>query len=87
MVQSRKMAMSTASKLTSVTFDEFCFLVKDGQKADLIDGVIFMASPDNTDANSLNAWLCSLISIYAREKDFGKVFVSRVAFWLDDRFC
>jgi Uma2 family endonuclease len=77
-------AMSTASKLTSVTFDEFCFLVKDGQKADLIDGVIYMASPDNTDANSLNAWLCSLMTIYAREKDLGNVYVSRVAFRLDD---
>jgi hypothetical protein len=28
------------------TFDDFCALVKDGQKADLIDGVIYMASPD-----------------------------------------
>jgi Uma2 family endonuclease len=76
--------MSTASKLTSVTFDEFCFLVKDGQKADLIDGVIYIASPDNTDANSLNGWLCALMNIYVREKDLGKVFASRVAFRLDD---
>jgi hypothetical protein len=32
-----------------LTFEEFSFLVKDGQKADLIDGVIFMAAPDSTD--------------------------------------
>src|SRR5437870_2184576 len=77
--------MSTASKITSVTFDEFCFLVKDGQKADLIDGVIYMASPDNTVANELNAWLCTLMNLYARQKDLGKVFVSRVAFRLDEK--
>jgi Uma2 family endonuclease len=74
--------MSTTN--TSVSFDEFCFLVKEGQKADLIDGVIYMASPDNTSANKLNVWLCSLMTIYASEKDLGKVFVSRVAFRLDD---
>ena len=41
----------------SITFEDFCFLVKDGQKADLIDGVIYMASPDNLDANRLSKWL------------------------------
>ena len=29
-----------------VTVDEFFVLVPDSQKADLIDGVIYMASPD-----------------------------------------
>jgi len=78
-------AMSTASKVSFITFDDFCVLVKDGQKADLIDGVIYMASPDNTDANDLNAWLLVLMRTYARRKDLGKVFVSRVAFRLDDK--
>jgi Uma2 family endonuclease len=68
-----------------VSFDDFCLLVKDGQKADLIEGVIYMASPDNTDANLLNAWLYTLISVFARQRDLGKVFVSRVAFRLDDK--
>jgi hypothetical protein len=31
-------------------FEEFLVLVEDGQKADLLDGVIYMASPDNTDS-------------------------------------
>ena len=30
-----------------VTIDDFFALVPDGQKADLIDGVIYMASPDS----------------------------------------
>lgn len=45
------------TKTSFVTFDEFCELVEDGQKADLIDGAIYMASPDNTDANLVNGWL------------------------------
>lgn len=77
--------MSTITKTSFVTFDEFCELVQDGQKADLIDGVIFMASPDNTAANLVNVWLCTLMRIYAQQKDLGEVFVSRVAFRLDDK--
>jgi Uma2 family endonuclease len=77
--------MSTTSKTSFLTFDDFCLLANDDQKADLIDGVMYMASPDNTDANKLNAWLCALMSIFARRKDLGQVFVSRVAFRLDDK--
>lgn len=66
------------------TFDDFCALVPDGQKADLIDGVIYVASPDNTDSNRLNGWLWSLMNIFAEERDLGRVFGSRVAFRLDD---
>ena len=77
-------AMSTTSKTSFIRFDEFCLLVRGAQKADLIDGVIYMASPDNTDANRLNGWLYTLMSVFARQKDLGQVFVSRVAFRLDD---
>jgi Uma2 family endonuclease len=67
------------------TFEDFCALVPDGQKADLIDGVIYMASPDNTDADDLFGWLFAVMSIYAEEKKLGRVFGSRVAFRLDER--
>src|SRR5262245_61686066 len=66
-------------------FEDFCSLVKDGQKADLIDGVIYMASPDNTDANDLFVWLITLMNLFCRRKKLGKVYGSRVAFRLDDR--
>jgi len=66
------------------TFDVFCALVADGQKADLIDGVIYMSSPDNTDANTLFGWLFGLLTFFVRLKKLGKVFGSRVAFRLDD---
>ena len=66
-------------------FDDFCALVKDGQKADLIDGVIYMASPDNTEANDLNAWLVMVVRGYARRKKLGNVYCSRVALRLNKR--
>jgi Uma2 family endonuclease len=72
--------MSTVGRIKPVTFDDFCFLVKDGQKADLIDGVIYMASPDNTDANDLFVWLITLFFDFAEWYDLGKVYGSRVAF-------
>ena len=73
----------TASQL-SYTFDDFCFLVKDGQKADLIDGVIYMASPDNTESYRLSKWLTSLLDDYVIAKDLGEIFGSRIAFKLDE---
>jgi Uma2 family endonuclease len=69
----------------AVTFDDFCFLVKDGQKADLIDGVIYMASPDNIDANRLSKWLVGLVDDFVIERDLGEIFILRVAFRLDNR--
>src|SRR5262245_4745212 len=75
--------MSTATRIKPVTFDEFCFLVRDGQKADLIDGVIYMASPENTDANEIVVWLTTLLHDYAELNDLGQVYVSRVALRFD----
>ena len=68
----------------TLTFEDFCFLVKDGQKADLIDGVIYMASPDNTEAFRLSKWLLMLLDDFALERDLGEVFGFRVAFRLDE---
>jgi Uma2 family endonuclease len=76
--------MATADKGSAITFDEFCRVVDGKQKADLIDGVIYMASPDNTDANALAGWLFWVIQGYVEEKDLGEVFVNRVAFRLSD---
>ena len=77
--------MKLKSRSDTNTFEDFCFLVKDGQKADLINGVIYMASPDNTDANDLNGWLYTLMRLFARARQLGRVFSSRVALRLDDR--
>jgi Uma2 family endonuclease len=78
--------MATVSAPRGVyTFEDFCWIVPDGQKADLINGVIYMASPDNTDADELFGWLHALILIFVRRSRLGRVFGSRVAFRLDER--
>jgi Uma2 family endonuclease len=75
--------MATEVQAEPITFEEFCELVRDDQKADLINGVIYMASPDNTDANELFMWLGGLMYDFAQEKSLGRVFGSRVAFRID----
>src|SRR5260370_40933457 len=77
--------MSGAVRLAGFTFRDFCVLVKDGRKADLLNGVIYMASPDNTDANALFMWLGGLMHLFAEARDLGQVYGSRVAFRLTDR--
>jgi Uma2 family endonuclease len=67
------------------TYEDFCHLVREDQKADLIDGVIYMASPENIDANNLFGWLFAVMSIFAEEKKLGHIFGSRVACRFDDR--
>jgi Uma2 family endonuclease len=66
------------------TFDEFCAVIPNGQKADLIDGVIYMASPDNTQAGELFMWFGGIVDFYVDERDLGKVYGLRIAFRLDD---
>lgn len=77
--------MATAASKTRIyDFDDFCTLVPNGKKGDLIDGVIFMASPDNLGANHLNGWLYRLVADFVEHFDLGRVFISRVACKLDD---
>jgi Uma2 family endonuclease len=76
--------MSTVTRSGSITFEEFCMLVKDGQKADLIDGVIHMASPDNTNAGDLSVWLTIVVGAFVSKKKLGKLYHSRIAFRLGD---
>ena len=56
----------------TITFEEFLDTVADGQKADLLDGVIY----------NLNVWLCTLTSIFVETNELGKIYVSRVAYKL-----
>lgn len=77
--------MRAARKTNTTSFDEFCFLIKEDQKADLIDGVIYMASPENTEANRLFFWLGGLLNLFVETLDLGEVFGSRVALRLDKK--
>lgn len=78
------MAMKTLNRKGTETFEDFAAKVREDQKADLIDGVIYMASPENTEANELFMWLGGLMHDYAEERGLGKVFGSRVALRLED---
>jgi Uma2 family endonuclease len=62
------------------TFEDFLVLVREDEKADLLDGVIYVASPDSPEHNSLCGWLDRLMGGFADELDLGTVFISRVAF-------
>jgi Uma2 family endonuclease len=68
-----------------VTFEEFCVVVPGGQKADLIDGVIYMASPDSIEDNRLNGWLLWVMDAFIEERGLeGLLNFSRVAYRLDE---
>lgn len=77
--------MELLTRSGSYTFDDFCATIRDDQKADLIDGVIYMASPESIEANDLFVWLLRLLADYADARDLGSVYGSRVAIRLDNR--
>jgi Uma2 family endonuclease len=62
-----------------VTFDEFCILVNEDQKADLIDGVIIMTSPASDTHEDLFGFLYSVLRTYVSRKKLGTVRGSRTA--------
>jgi Uma2 family endonuclease len=67
------------------TFEEFCERIPEGLKADLIEGVIHAASPDNIEHHDLNLWFAVLLYRYLRTRKIkGRVFSNRIAFRLDD---
>lgn len=64
------------------TFDDFLEVIREDQKADLLEGVIYMASPENTDHNKVIMWLAKVLGTFSEERRLGEVFVNRVAFRL-----
>src|SRR4051794_406298 len=67
------------------TYDDYRTIIPGGTKADLIDGVIYEAPPENTEANDLFLWLAAILYDFCEYHDVGKVFGSRVSFRLDDK--
>jgi Uma2 family endonuclease len=77
--------MSSAVRSVDYTFEDFCAVIPDKAKADLIDGVIYMASPDNLEADDIGGWVYTVVRVFSRSRDVGRAFGSRVAFRLDAR--
>jgi Uma2 family endonuclease len=68
-----------------IDYETYRKLVEDGEKADLIDGVIYMASPDKKTNNTLNGLLYVLIEQYTAARDIdGFTFFSRFSCKLTD---
>ena len=65
-----------------VTVDDFFALIPDGQKADLIDGVIYMASPDSKRNDKLGGFIKFLMQGFSAVRGLGEVLGSRFAFEL-----
>jgi Uma2 family endonuclease len=79
------MGMTATARSGVFTYDDFHAIINDYQKGDLIDGVIYMASPESLEANRLFRWLFTVIGLYIRKRKLGEVFGSRVACRLDDK--
>ncbi len=67
------------------TFADFLELIREDQKADLIDGVIYLASPENIDHNKLLGWLYKVLGSFIEERELGVLTINRVAYRLSDK--
>jgi Uma2 family endonuclease len=68
-----------------LTVEQFNSLVSDGQKADLIDGVIYMASPESRRANKLTGFVYRLLQGFLEARGIGgDVLFSRYSFTLNE---
>lgn len=80
-----KKPIRLAQRVGPHTYEDFCQIVREDQKADLINGVIYMASPENTDANELFGWLFTVMNLFVRRNKLGQLYGSRVALRLDKK--
>lgn len=77
--------MATQIRSGAYGFSEFLELVREDQKADLLNGAIFMASPENVAHNQLVGWLYRLLQEFVERRDLGIVTINRVAYRLSSR--
>lgn len=69
-----------------VTFDEFMLLVGEKQRADLLDGIIYMASPVSWFHAELAGWLLTALTQFVQERDLGFVVGENVAYRLGEEW-
>lgn len=66
------------------SFADFLELVAEHDKADLLHGGIYMASPESLNHNDLVRWLTSVLSEFTEERNLGRITVNKVACRLSD---
>lgn len=64
------------------SFADFLELSHDDQKADLIDGVIYVSPPETPDHNELFGWLMCIVHSYVEAHDLGHLTIHKVAYRL-----
>jgi Uma2 family endonuclease len=69
----------------TTTFAEFMELIPEDQKADLLEGVIHVASPENSEHNDLLLWLGTILRPFIEERQLGRLTINKVAYRLSDR--
>lgn len=77
--------MITEARPGPYMFADFLELVREDQKADLLGGVILMASPESLDHNDLVSWLDTVMRQFVEERQLGRVTVNKVAYRLSNR--
>ena len=77
--------MATRTRSGPFSFGDFLELIQEDQKADLVDGVIYMASPENIDHNDLVRWLAIVLGLFIEERRLGRLTINRVAYRLSAR--
>ncbi len=75
----------TIPRQGDLTVEDFLRLVEDGQKADLIDGVIYVASPDKLVNNDLNDFIQFVLGGYVDVRRLGRLTANRYAYFLTPR--
>lgn len=69
----------------TTTFTEFMELIPEDQKADLLEGVIYVASPENSEHNRLIRWLTMVLGPFIESRELGELTINKVAYRLSDR--
>lgn len=77
--------MQTRTRCGPCGFADFLELIREDQKGDLLDGVIYLASPENIGHNRLSGWLYKVLGAYIEERQLGLLTFSRVAYRLSDK--
>jgi len=77
--------MATRTRPGCLTFADFDALVGSDQKADLLDGVIYIASPQMTDHNELLLWLGVLLGLFVEQRRLGRMTINKVAYRLSEK--
>ena len=75
--------MNANRRIQLTTFEEFCWLTR-GRKADLVDGVIYIASPESPEEKDLRLRLTSFLEPLVKSKQLGAVYGPKVAWRLSD---